>query len=67
MQDDEYHIPCFRKELQDYIDGAWDAYNRVYGHLYTTEQIAFIITNDVIKLLNKIDIGWSVKGIKKYA
>jgi len=65
MQNNEYYIPCFRKELQDYIDGAWDAYIRVYGYLYTKEQIAFAITNDTIELLNKINIGWSIKDKTK--
>ena len=68
-ENDKYYIRCFRKELQDYVDEAWGAYLRVYGHLYTRDQIVFAITRDVIKLLNKIDITgkYSISRVLKYA
>ncbi len=54
MAEDKYYIRCFKKELQEYIDGAWDAYGRVYEHIYTKEQIAYVISRDIIRLLEKI-------------
>jgi len=68
MQEDRYYIRCFKADLQDYINAMWDAYDRVYGHLFTREEIARIITRDIIMLFACIDKDgqWIVKDIKQY-
>jgi len=61
MIEDEYYVKCFKKEMEKYSSCLYKHTKKMYGHLYSDEQIATLVYNDAVEMFNKISFDLGVK------